>query len=66
MTPVRFDPAAARSLGLNTLPLTHCAAMSCELTKKCKDTASSELSLTADWQSLTPYFGAGTLNFEGG
>ena len=66
MTPVRFEPAAARSLGSNTLPLTHCDPMSCELTKKCKNIASSELSLTADWQSRTPNFGAGTLIFEGG
>ena len=41
MTPVRFEPAAARSLGSNTLPLTHCAPMSCELTKKFKNIASS-------------------------
>ena len=49
------------SLGSITLPLSHCVPMSCELTKKCKKIASSELSLTADWQSWTPNFGAGTL-----
>ena len=66
MTPVRFELAVVRSDGSNTLPLTHCAHMSCELTKKCKKIASSELSLTADWQSRTPNFSAGTLIFEGG